>query len=392
MQVPPLTHHDIIRHAAPLTHAGQRVNLTASDRNQRYIEFEPQAIDAPNSWQVYSLQVGAGSATLVTRVVYYDDGPVSVLNTIVSDVANAIAVFDKVSLDRQLSVHDDHIIARSYSLIDASSVDETAGALQLRFICAHVAGLDLRVDTSASSAMPADVRLLLLGKAAPYVRETLADGSDSPLLHRSAQRSRNSHKAPKQENGQPALSRQDLESKFSDEQLSSKNDKRQTFAHTSIKNLPDDLLAVLGPQWRPLVDQGDHWKGVLRLLGSGSKRTRRAESWVQSAVLHLSATLSQPARQYHLTHQQARWRVYMRRLQPLMLFVGILALMPISWLLVSEGGVRMHPLALALTPLLMVGVIVLTAREIPVMEIPPRPASLNETFWKESATGEAPVR
>ena len=120
---------------------------------------------------------------------------------------------------------------------------------------------------------------------------------------------------------------------------------------------------------------------MLRELGKQEIRTARAESHIDEALNHLYGTLSQSPENYQALHSKARWRVYIRRLQPLMLFIGILMLMPISWFFVSNGAMSIHPLALGLTPLLMVGVVVLTAREIPVMEIPPRPEPLPATAW-----------
>ena len=197
--------------------------------------------------------------------------------------------------------------------------------------------------------MPADVRILTIGKASTYLRETLADGSNIPLDHRAAHRYR-----------LKAL---------------------ETHINSTAPKIPDDILAILGPQWRPLRFQGDHWKGVLRQLSKLESRTIRAEKFILEAIEHLHNVLSTSPELYHPTHNKARWQVYFRRLQPVMVFIGILALMPISWLFVSSGTMTIHPLALGLTPLLMVGVVVLTAREIPVMEIPAKPNSLPANAW-----------
>lgn len=366
MAVPPLTHHDIIRYAGPLSRRGCKVNLAACDKPLRYIEFHPQDTDAAQCSQTYSLQIGKNNRILVSRVVAHADGLLSTLSAIVSNLETAFDVFDKIEISRQLSVHSDHVIARSYTLTNQPGNSVPTSSLVLRFACAQVAGLELRVDASTGGAMPADVRVLIIGKAASYLRETLADGHDSPLLHLAARNlirhAQNGH---------------------SNAENTATNTLEPVSASVSpkVRRLPEDLLAVLGPQWRPLVAQGDHWKGVLRLLGKGVRRTTRVESFLADAIKHLSKTLSQPPSAYHDSQQQARWRVYLRRLQPVMLFIGILGLMPLSWLLVSNGGVRMHPLALSLTPLLMVGVVVLTAREIPVMEIPAKPAPLADDSW-----------
>jgi hypothetical protein len=373
---PPLTHHDIIRHATPLTRRGAKINLVSCDRAERYLEFQPQHIDIPDARVTYALQIGAGNMTLVSRILAHCCGVVSTLNAVVTDVDAALDVFDAIPLTRQLSVQADSAQARSYSLESIPGSQKAASELKLRFVCAQVAGLELQVDTSTGGAMPADVRVLIKGQHVNYLREILADGEDSPLRHRAAQ----------------TLIKAATPSNTQDVEKLRGNDLSPILNHSSyiaasnanapnVRKLPDDILAVLGPQWRPLVNQGDHWKGVLRKLGQEPRRSKRAETRIQEAIDHLHRTLSQPAELYHEQQHQARRKVFVRRLQPVMLFIGILALMPISWLFVSGGGAQMHPLALGLTPLLMVGVVAMTAREIPVMEIPPRPVPLNAGFW-----------
>lgn len=376
MSIPPLTHHEIVRQAAPLTRRGIKVNLAACNRSERYIEFHSQPTPLVDSRLTYSLQVGRSNLTLLTRILAHGSGAVSTLSVVVKDVNAALDVFEDIPLARQLVIQDNHVQARSYSLESKREASGSVGLVSLRFVCARVAGVELRVDTSTGGAMPADVRLLIQGQRTDFLRETLADGEDSPLLHRAA-RSLVEQAAASTVNRSDSLENGRSQPDFRESRKVGMTNEQVR----RIRRLPDDILAVLGPQWRPLINQGDHWKGVLRQLGQGAQRTKRAESRIQVAIDHLHDTLSQPPEQYHVQHQKSRWRVYIRRLQPVMLFLGILALMPISWLFVSEGGVQMHPLALGLTPLLMVGVVALTAREIPVMEIPPRPAPLNAETW-----------
>lgn len=355
MSAPPLTHHDIIRCAAPLTHFGFKVNLASCDRAARYIEFDPQDGHLASVKVFYALEVDNDNKQLISRILVHESGLVSTLNAISSDVEGVLKTFNSIPLSRQLYIEDHHVAAFSYELAPDFQHDTKTAVLRLRYVCAHVDCVELRIDGSTGGGMPADVRLLTKGLASNYLPDTLADGGDLPLDHRAARRLRT-----------------------------------LALANTivSVKpEIPDDILAVLGPQWRPLRSQGDHWKGVLRLLTNRDKRTLRIENFAQEAFLHLHATLSSAPEHYQSRHKKARWQVYARRLQPVMMFIGILALMPISWLLVSSGTMTIHPLALGLTPLLMVGVIILTAREIPVMELPPRPAPLSPHAWN-SAHGD----
>ncbi|MFK7859498.1 MAG: hypothetical protein AB8B64_11765 [Granulosicoccus sp.] len=354
MTAPPLTHHDIIRRAAPLTQTGLKVNLTACDRAARYIEFEAQASDNEPVMVVHSLEVDEDNRQLFSRILIHECGLVSTLTAVVSDLETAMDVFKQIPLSRQIRPNERHISAHSYTLEPDHRNSQDLAVLQLRFVCAQVAGIELRIDTSTGGGMPADVRILPIGQVSNYLRETLADGSDIPLDHRAAHKYR-----------LKALERPTT---------------------TSMPKLPDDILAILGPQWRPLRYQGDHWKGVLRQLSKLESRTTRAEKFIDQALEHLSDILNTHPNSYQAVYGKARWQVYIRRLQPVMVFIGILALMPISWLFVSSGAMTIHPLALGLTPLLMVGVVVLTAREIPVMEIPPRPTTLPSSAWIPDVT------
>ena len=353
----PLTHHEIIKRAAPLTRSGLKIKLAACNRADRYIEFEQTPGHDSTVTVLHALEVDEDSKQLFTRILVHTSGLVSTLTAIVDDLQAAIDTFNQIPLERQIQIHAQHVVAFSYLLAPVYGKRQSIAALQLRFACAEVAGLQLRVDTSTGGGMPADVRLLAQGRASAYLPEALADGTDLPLDHRAAHNLRLAA-------------------------LSDSADIRQP-------DLPDDILAILGPQWRPLRSQGDHWKGVLRQLTSQEKRTAKAERFITQALEHLHNTLVDTPALYQQRHGRARWQVYVRRLQPVMVFVGILALMPISWLFVSSGTMTIHPLALGLTPLLMVGVVALTAREIPVMEIPPRPAPLPANAWDTSLSRPA---
>jgi len=331
-----------------MTRAGFKVNLPACDRASRYIEFVARSDTDANADSnadantnvnanadsslsiIHTLEVDESSKQLLCRVVIHASGLVSTLTAVVTDLETAINTLQKIPVSRQIPLDTDYAIARSYTLEpDYGNNDDTA-ILQLRFTCAYIEGIQIRIDSSTGGGMPADVWVLGQAQSSGYMRDTLADGGDIPLDHRAARR------------------------------------------------------------WRPLRNQGDHWKGVLRQLGNRKTRTAKAERYIDIALHHLQNTLSRSPEHYQLTHAKARWQVYFRRLQPLMVLVGVLALMPISWLFVSSGTVSIHPLALGLTPLLMVGVVALTAREIPVMEIPPRPQVLPDDAWTRHANDQSP--
>ncbi len=352
MAKPPLSHHDIVKMTAPLSRAGYKVNLARCDRNQRYIEFEPTANATLGTTSILCLELD-DIQDLLVRVVIHHSGLVSTLRAKVFDLERTLSQLEEVPTSRQIFADDDVVVASSFTLTCSQQTDGSASSVCLNFVCAQVAGMELRVDISASGGMPADTRLLAVGTASTNLRETLADETDLPLDHRAAR----------------ALRQQSMSHPV----------------YNKLSTLPEDLLAVLGTQWRPLRYQGDHWKCILRQLGKGDKRSRLAETHITEAVKHLYNTVQRGSSQYHLDHERARWRVFFRRLQPVMMLVAMLAIMPISWLLVSTGTMSINPLALSITPLLMVGAIALTAREVPVMEIPSIPRDLPATIWGNSS-------
>jgi len=318
------------------------------DRAERYIEFKPNSNDDNSVEIIMAMDIGQ-STTRLTRVATHPTGLVSTLTAVFSDMGEALTAIETIPVRRQLEQNDSAVIARSYLLQSKDASYSGAEELTLRYACALVGGLELRVDATTGGSYPAEVQLLSEGKPVTYLPNTLADGSDAPSQHRAARTT-----------PQPGSTSRSL---------------------VTVANIPDDLLAILGPQWRPLVNQGDHWKGLMRSLGKGDKRTQACEHYITQAIEHLQSTLSQEPSAYHLQHHKARWRVYFRRLRPVLVFTGLMAAMLVSWLLLKDAGLNIHPLTQGLTPLLMVGVLALTAREIPVMEIPARPAPLSDSYW-----------
>jgi len=373
-----LTHHDIVRLAAPLVRRGMAVDMSTSDRSSRYVQFKPVAGAVPGTRCIHSLHAGSERSMRLTRVLIHESGLASTLTSEVRSLEQVLDGFEQIPEERQIQVGVEHptqsagllsgpigkdgselttsiFVARSYVLdiVDTDTRSEPSSTTPtplLQFVAASVCGLELRLDVSGGGGMPADLYLFRQGATPDFRQASLSDGSVSPLLH-------------------PAV--------VGDTTLAPPS----VMPSVSIAGLPDDLLAVLGPHWRPMQARDEYWKCVLRSLGRGFRRTARAEHFFSEASQHLARTLGEPPSRYHWRFLSARWRVYVRRLKPLMLLIGLLALMPICWLLVSRGLLVMHPLTLGIAPLLMVGMLALTAREVPVIEVPPRPRALDETLW-----------
>lgn len=150
--------------------------------------------------------------------------------------------------------------------------------------------------------------------------------------------------------------------------------------------VPQDLLAVLGWDWRPLRAFGKNWRGSVRLPKQGSARTAAAEARVSEAVAHLERTLARPPAEFHARYRGARWVVTGRRALPLTVGVGLLAASPLVGLLSLSEGSLLRMLIFHAPPIMLVGLF--TLREMPVIEVPPLPRQLIAPGWID---GEAAV-
>ena len=367
----PLTHHDIVRLAAPLVREGLRVDLPASSREERRILFRPVSHEDEAGGTIvsrHSLSALPDGGVELVRAVGDERGLVSTLIARAADADALVDTFAAIPLARQLVREAGYSAALSWTLEptghdagEAPGAAEEGGTarLELRHVVGAVGPLCLVIDASTGAGMPADALLVTRSDWPDHLRERLASGALSPWRHPVARTLAAPSRAP--DAGAGAL----------------------------LAALPDDVLAVLGPEWRPLVWQGNRWKGVQRLIGREPGRSRRVRAFAADALAHLASVIDDSPSRYHERHAGARRRVWLRRLKPAMALLAILAVMPLSWLFVSRFGAEMHPLVLGLSPLMMVGVVLMSTREIPVLEIPPLPRPLAADRWRGAGSGGA---
>jgi hypothetical protein len=154
-------------------------------------------------------------------------------------------------------------------------------------------------------------------------------------------------------------------------------------------DLPEDILAALGWDWRVLRRRGADWIGTLRAPGREPDRSRRLEAALEKAVAHLSQTLAEPPRQFHQKFARARWGVVFRRMIPLL---GAIALLAGAVTLVFVDIPQDSVLAMLMfnaPPVLLA--VLFTLQEMPRLEIPksPRPSGAGSWFPSRAAD-EAP--
>jgi hypothetical protein len=144
-------------------------------------------------------------------------------------------------------------------------------------------------------------------------------------------------------------------------------------------DLPDDLLATLGWNWKVLRRRGTSWTSNLRVPRNEPDRSRRIEVALEQTVAHLARTLAEPPRRFHERLVRERWTVVLRRMTPLLLSVALIAggfgLMFVD---IPQGSL-MQMLILNSPPLLLV--MVFGMRELPRFEIPPLPRPSTAPSW-----------
>jgi hypothetical protein len=145
-------------------------------------------------------------------------------------------------------------------------------------------------------------------------------------------------------------------------------------------DLPEDLLATLGWDWRVLRRRGAGWTTSLRAPGREPDRSRRIERALERTVKHLDLTLAEPPRRFHERLVLARWAVVFRRMIPLLTSAVLLA----GGLALTFAGVpEESPFRMLLfnfPPLLLIAMF--SMRELPRFEFPPLPRPSRASSWR----------
>ncbi|MEM9304311.1 MAG: hypothetical protein AAGE01_19525 [Pseudomonadota bacterium] len=146
-------------------------------------------------------------------------------------------------------------------------------------------------------------------------------------------------------------------------------------------SLPDDLLAVLGPRWRPLIDHRGGWNCELKAPGKDPRRSIVARERFAQAMTHVDAVLASPPPRFHGAFLGARWRSFVRRSSIIwvpLLIVGSLPL--IDWLFLTER--QLHPLFQMSPPIIFAFLMLIWWRDMPRFEVPPLPRPVPDDAWQ----------
>jgi hypothetical protein len=333
MQLPPLTHHEIIEVVAPFSRGGRRVDLAATNRVERRLVFRPTehrpagpapaASRAPGSWpgplheQLELENLYAGSFKL-TRRLTPAAGPPALLVAEGADPGALLVHIESVPSESQFRAGDGWRIALSHTLAaprEPAPAGGRHGVLVLQRGTAEVAGFTLHMKMPAAIGFPASLKLVA--------------------------------------------------------------------AAGDTVSLPEDLLSVIGWDWAPLRRDGREWMSKLRLRGKGDAYSRRAEAKLEKTVEHIAETLRAPPTRYHERFLAARWGVVLRRTIPLWMSVLVM----LGVFLLPQSFKDEYPnltLCFLGWPIILIA-FTMTLQEEARLEIPPLPRPLRARDWRPPA-------
>jgi hypothetical protein len=319
----PLSHHDILGIVEPFTRRSRQVDLAASDRLNRRLQFKPvdhagNPAGFPALRETLQLDSYRSGNFELTRTLTAPDGQTATLQTSGPQPAALLARIEAVAPEQQFVAGAGALIARSYTVssdVTTSADGRTTVPLVLTRAVVHLNDLTLTLSVPATRGVSADITL---------TPKPTTDGS--------------------------------------------------TLA------LPDDLLAVIGWDWTRLVRKKGEWDSKLRLRGGAARRTRLAEQAADRVARHLAQTLAEPPAQFHERHLRARWWAALRRaipiLTPVSLVVTVLLFPRIDfgekpglWLMLYHLPTALIALSFCL-------------QELPEFVIPPLPRRSEAPTWR----------
>jgi hypothetical protein len=341
----PLTHHEILRLVEPFTRRGRQVDMAASDRLARRLEFravehagtDPAAAGEHGPpgplRESLRLEGGDGEGFRLTRTL---QAPGGLQATLLAEGAAPAVLLDWVQAVPTVQ----HWRAGAGWVL----------ALQQRLAAPPRRLLEANPDTPP---------LRVLTQALARVSCAPDPASPMPTVELVAKISR--------VKGMPA----------------------EIELHTpSDMALPGDLLAVLGLDWSRLslapgtagpASQARVWRASLRLRGADAARSQDAETKLQQGLAHLARTFAEPPARFHDRFAAARWGVVLRRAVPLAVCLLLIAAAAAVPLLELGPGSVYRMMIFNAPPLLLVWLF--SMRELPRIEIPPLPRPLAAAAW-----------
>jgi hypothetical protein len=167
--VKPLTHHEILALIEPFTRRGRHVDLAASSRLERRLEFKPVELAGLRETLVLE-DVGAGVLRL-TRELTLPGGPTARLVALGKEAGELLARIESIPPQRQIHAGTGFTLATSHLLRG----DDPPTQLVFQRADAQVAGLTLTLEAATVTRGRASVTLLPSpGETIPLPEDALA--------------------------------------------------------------------------------------------------------------------------------------------------------------------------------------------------------------------------
>jgi hypothetical protein len=323
----PLTHHEILTLVEPFTRNGRHPDLVATNRLERKLVFKPVELPvemdgATALTETLQLSAGASGAYVLTRTLACtteaEDKLEARLEIEGKDPADLLASVDSIAPKSQFRFGPGFKIAKSYRLIRGSGSTTSGAPVVQKVLSLMSARISDFVVTATTPKVKVDPEALI------EIQPTAGE----------------------------------------------------------YKNLPDDLLAVLGWDWGLIGKRGEGWKSILKLRGREPERSRKAESKFDGMVEHLAQTFAEAPARFHERLVAARWGVVLRRAMPLLIGVGLIGAAAASskFAIPDDSPIRM--MMMNMPGLLMA--FLFCRRRLPVIEVPPIPRASTAPAWRES--------
>jgi hypothetical protein len=318
----PFSHHEILELIAPFTRSGRHVDLEASDRQQRCLQFKPidHADDdepAAGMHEILKLENLSPNWFRLIRTLTLPTGLTATLTTEGSDPGALLSRIGAMQPHRQFRTIAGVVVALHYRL-EPTAAPRPGVVTEIRAVLtrgeARIESLKFALNAATVKGYPAEIEL------------SDPDGDDI--------------------------------------------------------DVPEDLLAVIGWGWGPLRRNGHGWRSNLRVPNNEPARTRQVLIKLEKVVAHLARTLAAPPPSFHDSLLRARWSVVFRRGIPLLIFGGLIAGSgALAFVEIPQGSI-MNLVMMGTPPLLLFGAFGISDR--PPLEIPPWPRRPKATGWRKA--------
>ncbi|TVR63607.1 MAG: hypothetical protein EA422_09010 [Gemmatimonadales bacterium] len=147
---------------------------------------------------------------------------------------------------------------------------------------------------------------------------------------------------------------------------------------------PDDLVAVLGRAWRPLLSTDQGWKTTVKLPRREPGRSEVARERFLQTVAHLDRCWAGTPAHFHRRFRRQRWNVFRRR--TIWMQIGAVSVIILVWMFQQEeiAGGGILPLWVNSVPLLLlIGVFFFWSWDVPLLEFPPIPREPRTEGWSQ---------